>query len=82
MTDASVIDAAGRFTKAQRAAIAQSRETIGGDFALPFRTDRSRVSQPTIRRLSDEGVVIGYCPILLTPFGLAVRAHLASQGPA
>ena len=79
--DASVIEAAGKLTKAQREALATGFVVRDGSVVLQvWQPCGLRVSTATAGALRRGGLVerLSFGD-LLTPLGLAVRAHLASQ---
>ena len=80
MTDASVIEAAGRLTKAQRDALTVRAKWCINHVSLPAEWHTFQ-SNPLHRRLNEAGLI--WRDGRLTAGGLAIRQHLlASQGPA
>ena len=88
MTDASVIEAAGRLTTAQRAALRAMPRTLA-EHIYWGRKKGQKWLDSAGWQLVNAGLVDysgrgpkGAMIFGLTPLGLAVRAHLAIQGPA
>ena len=77
MTDASVIEAAGRLTKAQREELLASELLVDGRRLVRASLIMDDGAWPV-------GIVRPYRSLIsaLTPLGLAVLTYLISQGPA